>query len=114
MFTEYYNPKKNIYHNREDFFWAKQTEEETPEKFWRQLIEIEKECNVNTYSAEEILISKYMTAITDEKFWDEIMKEKTLELKKIFELLKQNTYEKNKKNTIPEALISTKEKQEIK
>ena len=56
-----------------------------------------------------------MTAITDKKLRDKIMKEKTLELKKIIELIKQNTYEKkNKKNTIPEALISTKEKQIIK
>ena len=40
------------------------------------------------------------------------MKEKTVQLKKVIELTKQNTYEKkNKKNTIPEALISTKEKQ---
>ena len=43
------------------------------------------------------------------------MKEKTLEMKKIIELIKQNRYEKeNKKNTIPEALISTKEKHIIK
>ena len=56
-----------------------------------------------------------MTAITDKKLRDKLMKEKTLELKKTIELVKQNTYEKkNKKNTIPEALISTKEKQAIK
>ena len=56
-----------------------------------------------------------MTAITNKKLRDKIMKEKTLELKKIIELIKQNTYEKkNKKNTIPEALISTKEKHIIK
>ena len=55
-----------------------------------------------------------MTAITDEKLREKIMKENTLELKKIIELIKQNTYEKNKKNTIPEALISSKEKQAIK
>ena len=111
LFTEFYMPK-NTYHNRGDFFWAKKTEEETPEDFWRRLIEIEKECNFNTISAEELLISKYMTAITDKKLRDKIMKEKTLELKKIIELIKQKTYEKkNKKNTIPEALISTKEKQ---
>ena len=43
------------------------------------------------------------------------MKEKTLEMKKAIELRKQNTYEKkNKKNTTPEALITTKEKQLIK
>ena len=43
------------------------------------------------------------------------MNEKTLELKKIIEVKEQNTYEKkNKKITIPEALISTEEKQAIK
>ena len=52
-----------------------------------------------------------MTAITDKKLRDKIMKEKNLEMKKIIDLIKQNTYEKkNKKNTIPEALILTKEK----
>ena len=115
LYTEYYLPKRNTYHNRGDFFWAKQSEEETPEDFWRRLFGIEKECNFGSISAEELLISKYMTAITDKKLRDKIMKEKTLELKKISELIKQNTYEKkNKKNTIPEALISSKEKQMIK
>ena len=115
LFTEFYMPKRNTYLNRGDFFWAKQIEDETPEEFWRRLIEIEKEFNFNAISAEELLISKYMTAITDKKLRDKIMKEKTLEPKKIFELIKQNTYEKkNKKNTIPEALISTKEKHMIK
>ena len=52
-----------------------------------------------------------MTATTDKKLRDKILKEKTLEMKKIIELIKQNTYQnKNKKNTIPESLISTKEK----
>ena len=115
LFTEFYMSKRNTYHDRGDFFWAKQTEEETPEEFWRRLIEIEKECNFNTISAEELLISKYMTACTDKKLRDKIMKEKTLDLKKVNKLIKRNTYEKkNKKNTIPEALISTKEKQIIK
>ena len=50
-----------------------------------------------------------------DKLRDKTMKEKTLELKKIFELIKHNMYEKkNKENTISEALISTKEKQIIK
>ena len=41
-----------------------------------------------------------MTLITDKKLRDKIMKEKTLELKKITELINQNAYEKkNKKNT---------------
>ena len=67
LYTEHYLPKRNTYHNRGDFFWAKQSENETPEEFWRRLIEIEKECNFGSISAEELLISKYMTAITDKK-----------------------------------------------
>ena len=40
------------------------------------------------------------------------MKEKKLELKKTIEMIKQNTYErKNRKNTIPEALITSREKE---
>ena len=38
-----------------------------------------------------------------------MMKGKTRELKKTIDLKKQNTYEKSKKNNIPEALISVKE-----
>ena len=115
LYTEYYLPKRNTYHNRGDFFWAKQSENETPEEFWRRLIEIEKECNFGSISAEELLISKYMTATTDKKLRDKLMKEKTLEMKKTIEMIKQNTYEKkNKKNTMPEALITAKEKQKIK
>ena len=106
LYTEHYLPKRNTYHNRGDFFWAKQSENETPEEFWRRHIEIEKNCNFGTILAEELLISKYMTAITDKKLRDKLMKEKTLEMKKTIEMIKQNTYEKkNKKNTIPEALI---------
>ena len=78
LFTELYMPKRNTYHNRGDFFWAKQTEYETLEEFWRRLIEIEKECIFNAISAEELLISKYMTAITDKKLRDKIMKEKNI------------------------------------
>ena len=53
-----------------------------------------------------------MTAITDKKLRDKLMKEKKPEMKKTIEMIKQNTYEKkNNKNTIPEALISNREKE---
>ena len=56
-----------------------------------------------------------MTAITDKKLRDKVMEEKTLELNQTIELIEKNTSEKkNKKNTKPEALISTKEKHAIK
>ena len=53
-----------------------------------------------------------MTAITDTKLRDNLVEEKKLELKKTIEMIKQNTYErKNRKNAIPEALISHREKE---
>ena len=56
-----------------------------------------------------------MTATTDKKQQVEILEEKTLQLRKIIELIKQHTYEKKiEKNTVPGALISSKEKQMIK
>ena len=97
LFNEYFLPKRNTYNNRGEFFWTKQTESETPEDFWRRLIEIEKECNFESITAEEFFISKFMTAITDKKLRDKLMKEKKLEMKKAIEMIKQNTYEKNKK-----------------
>ena len=55
-----------------------------------------------------------MTVITDKEIREKIMKEKTLEMEKAIEQIKQNTFEKkNQKNTIQEALITTKEKQLI-
>ena len=53
-----------------------------------------------------------MTAITDTKLRDKLMKEKKLELKKTIEMIKQNTYErKNRKKPIPEALITSRVKE---
>ena len=112
LFNEYFLPKRNTYHNRGEFFWTRQTKPETPEDFWRRLIEIEKECAFEGITAEDLLISKFMTAITDTKLRDKLMKEKKLELKKTIEMIKQNTYERKiRKNTIPEALIPHREKE---
>ena len=59
LFSEYFLPKRKSYHNRGEFFWTKQTETETPEDFWRRLIEIEKECafegiTVEIYSSQKL------------------------------------------------------------
>ena len=68
LYAEHYLSKRNTYHNRGVFFRSKQSENETPpEEFWRSLIGIEKESNFIAISAEQHLISKYMTAITDKK-----------------------------------------------
>ena len=107
LFNEYFLPKQNTYHNRGEIVWTKQTESETPEDFWWRVTQIEKECAFKGITAEDLLISKFLTAITDTKLRDKLLKEKKLELKKTIEMIKQNTYERqNRKNTIPDALIN--------
>ena len=41
-------PKINIYQSRRDFFWAKQEDDETPEKHWIKLITLEKNVTLKT------------------------------------------------------------------
>ena len=50
LFAEYYLPKRNTYHYC-NFLPAKQTEDETPETFWRQ-IEIDEKCDFRTKSSD--------------------------------------------------------------
>ena len=40
--------RRNTYHNRGEFFWTKQAESETPQDFWRRLIEVEKNATSKT------------------------------------------------------------------
>ena len=98
LFNEYFLRKRKYITTGENSFAT-----ETPEDFWRRLIEIEKECSFESITAEE-LISKFLTAITDEKRQENLLKEEKPALKKTIEMIKQITYEKkNSKNTIPKA-----------
>ena len=60
-------PKRNTYHSRRDF-WAKQEENETPEEHWRKLVSLEKNCEFKDIKQEDLLISKFITSITDKKY----------------------------------------------
>ena len=42
-------PKRNTYHSRGDFFWAKQEENETPEEHWRKLVSLEKKLRIQRH-----------------------------------------------------------------
>ena len=93
LFKETYKPKRNTYHSRGDFFWAKQEESENPEEHWKKLIQIEKDCEFNGIKPEELLISKFITSITDRKLREKLTREKKLDIKITQELIKQDTYD---------------------
>ena len=103
-------PKRNTYHNRGDFLWAKQEENETPEEHWKKLIKLEKNCKFKDIKQEDLLISKFITSITDKKLREKLIRDKTLNLKTTVELITQNSYDRrHKQSTIPTALAKDKE-----
>ena len=69
LFNGYFLPKRNVYHNRDEF-WTEQTETETPEDFWPKLIVIEKECDLERIMDEEFSNSKFVIAIAEKKLRD--------------------------------------------
>ena len=84
---------------------------ETREDHWEKIIELQKECDFQCFST-ELLISKFITSITDPKLWDNLLKEKELDVRKVVEQIQQKIYDrKNNKNTITEALITNREKE---
>ena len=75
LFREYYLPKRITYHSRGDFYWAKQEENETPEEYWKKLITLEKTCDFKDIKQEDLLISKFITSITDKKLREKLIRE---------------------------------------
>ena len=103
-------PKRNTYHSCGDFFWAKQEENETPEEHWKKLITLGKNCEFKDFKQEDLLISKFITSITDKKFREKLIRETTLNLKTTVEFITQNSYDRrHKQSTIPAALAKDKE-----
>ena len=94
LFKDYYMPKRNTYHSRGDFFWAKQRENETPAEHWRKLVSLEKNCEIKHIKQEDLLISKVITSITDKKLREKLIREKTLNMKTTMDLVTQDSYEK--------------------
>ena len=113
IFREYYMPKRNTYHSRGVFFRAKQEENGTPEEHWKKILTLEKNCEFKYIKQEDLLISKLITSISDKKLREKLIREKTLNLKTIIELITQNSYDsRHKISTIPSALTKDKAKKE--
>ena len=109
LLKDYYMPKRNIYHSHGDFLWAKQEENETPKDHWRNLVSLEKNCEFRDIRQDYLVISKFITSITDKKLRKTLISEKTLNLKTLMDLITQDSYEKrHKQSTIPPALAKEK------
>ena len=76
LFKDYYIPKRKTYNSRGDFFWAKQEDNETPEDHWRKLVSLERNCEFKDIKQEDLLISKFITSITDKKLRKNLLEER--------------------------------------
>ena len=68
------------------------------EEHWRKLVSLEKNCEFKDIKQEDLLISKFITGITDKTLRKKLIREKTLNLKTTMDLITQDSYEKNINN----------------
>ena len=111
LFKDYCIPKRSTYHSGGDFFWAKQEENENPEIIGENWSLSKKNCEFkDIIKQEDLLISKFITSVTDKKLREKLIREKTLNIKTTIDLVTQNSYEKrHEQSTIPAALVKEKE-----
>ena len=67
LFKKKFIPARNTFHSRDQFFNAKQEPNATMDECWKKLVEIERKCEFNTITPEEIITYKFATSIRDKK-----------------------------------------------
>ena len=67
------NQRETYITTAENSFGQNRTKSKHLKNFWRRLIEIEKECALEGITAADLLVSKFMTAITDTKLADKLL-----------------------------------------
>ena len=83
-------PARNVSHTRAQFFNVKQ-EEETLDEYWKRLVDIERKCEINRMTSEEIVTNKFAATINDEKARDKNIIG-PLELRTVLETIELNNY----------------------
>ena len=74
LFKKIFIPARNTFHSRGQFFNAKQEYNETMDEYWKKLVEIERKCEFNTITPEEIITYKFATSIRDKKAIEKFIK----------------------------------------
>ena len=57
LFRETFLPVRNVFHSRAQFFNMEQDNDETLDEYWKRLVDIERKCDFNNITAEEIITS---------------------------------------------------------
>ena len=74
LFKKTFIPARNVFHSRAHFFNIQQEENETLDEYWKRLVDIERKCEFNSITPEEIITYKFAAAIKDKKAKDKFIK----------------------------------------
>ena len=113
LFKNRYMSDKNLQHNRTDFFELQPHENENPEQTWERLTEIERNCNFQTITAEELIIAKFRSIIKDKEL-KEKLKKADQKIETFIKILQEDTYQrKHETNENKEPKIKTEPSDQI-
>ena len=82
-------PARNVFHSRAQFFNIKQEDSEMLDEYWKRLVDIERKCEFNSITPEEIITYKFAATINDKKARDKLIKG-PLKLQMVLETIEQD------------------------
>ena len=74
LFKKTFLPVRNVFHSRAQFFNMKQDDNETLDEYWKRLVDIERKCDFNNITLEEIITYKFAATIKDKRARDKFIK----------------------------------------
>ena len=91
LFKKTFIPARNVFQSRAQFFNIQQEENETLDEYWKRLVDIERKCEFNSITPEEIITYKFAATIKDKKAQDKFIKG-PLKLQMVLETIGQDNY----------------------
>ena len=105
LFKKTFLPARNVFHSRAQFFNMKQEENETLDEYWKRLVDIERKCDFNNVTPEEIITYKFAATIKDNRARDKFIKG-PLKIQLVLETIELDNYNRkygDKKTKIKKA-----------
>ena len=74
LFKKTFMPARNVFHSRAQLCNVKQEDGETLDEYWKSLVDIERKCEFNRITSEEIIMYKFVATMIDIKARDNFIK----------------------------------------
>ena len=91
LFKKTFLSARNVFHSRAQFFNMKQDDNETLDEYWKRLLDIDRKCDFNNITAEEIITYKFAATINDKRARGKFIKG-PLKLQLVLETIELDNY----------------------